>query len=114
MQTAPAPLLLAQPGIRFALVNLAIVTATVASRLSGFDPWHSVLAVAAVAGLVAIGLPVAACAGCGVIAWAFVTGFVENRFGDLTTTRADLGRLALAVMLAALVARLGRSVVRKS
>lgn len=105
-RSVPEPLLVAQPGIRFALANALIVIALIACRLSGVGVAHSVLVVATLGGVAVAGLGPVLAAGAGVIAWAFVTGFVENRYATLTLHPRDLLHLGTAVAVTVLVAEL--------
>ena len=43
----------------------------------------------------------------GAISWAWFTGFVENRFGELTFAGDDLQRLAAFTLAAVVIAALG-------
>ena len=97
----------AEPGVRFGIANGLLVVALIAAwaaRLGADETaWVAVLA----AGLLGIGLSRPMTAWLGLIAWALFTGFVENRFGELTFAGADVQRLvaftvaALALSVAA-------------
>lgn len=99
--------MLAQPGVRFGLVNIAVVITLVGCRLTGADLRESTLVVASIAGLVASGLGLVMVATSGLVAWAFVTGFVENRYATLTLHHGDLLRMVVAIGTTSLVAELG-------
>lgn len=94
----------AQPGVRFAIANGALIATVLVASLgrlgSAETAWAAVLA----AGLLGAGLPLSMTAGLGVIAWAWFTGFVENRFGELTFAGDDLQRLAIFTLAAAALA----------
>src|SRR5690348_17975912 len=50
----------------------------------------------------------------GVVAWAWCTGFAENRYGDLTFSSADLLRLLASALGALLVAVVCRHLLDRS
>ena len=83
----------AEPGVRFGIANGLLVVALIAAWAARLGPdqtaWVAVLA----AGLLGTGLSRPMTAWLGLIAWAWFTGFVENRFGELTFAGADVQRL---------------------
>jgi hypothetical protein len=102
-----APPITAEPGVRFGIANGVLVVALVAASAAGLDTIETAWAAALAAGLLGIGLSRLMTAWLGVIAWAMFTGFVENRFGELTFSDGDVRRLvvftvaALALSMAA-------------
>ncbi len=96
--TTPArttPPITSEPGVRFGIANGLLVatflaTSVVRLGLTG-TAWVALLA----AGLLGIGLSLSMTAWLGVIAWAWFTGFVENRFGQLTFAGEDVQRLVV-------------------
>jgi hypothetical protein len=87
-------------GIRFGIAEACLVgTALVAGAARLPSPVAFVLlTLVAVVGAWHLG-PVSAAA-LGVSAWAFWTGFLDHRMGQLTTGGLDLDRLLLVVVLA--------------
>lgn len=98
MTNAPAPPLLAEPGVRFGLANVVIVVALFAAALTRLDLTGTEALVVLVAGLAGTGLPWLVTAALGLVAWAMVTGFAENQYGLLTFTGHDLVRLLVFVV----------------
>jgi hypothetical protein len=85
------------PGLRFAWAHaVLIMVLLLAGAVHLGTPVTEGLAVLAMV-VVAAGLPVLLRPVLGVMAWAFVTGFVVNELGQLTFTGADLLRLATMV-----------------
>jgi hypothetical protein len=80
--------------IRFGLANGVIVTALIVAWAAGLDVSATAVLAVLVAGLASGRLPIATAVALGFIAWAYFTGFVENRYGELTFANADLRRLA--------------------
>jgi hypothetical protein len=100
----------AEPGVRFGIANAWLVTTFLVTAVLRLDPTATAWAAVITAGLSGIALPLATTAWLGVVAWAWFTGFVENRFGELTFAGDDVLRLAIfaltPVALAALAHRL--------
>jgi hypothetical protein len=101
----------AEPGVRFGIANGLLVATMLAVSVAHLGPtataWVSVVA----AGLLGAGLSLTMTGLLGVIAWAWFTGFAENRFGELTFAPHDLQHLAafglVAVAIAAFTRRVG-------
>jgi hypothetical protein len=87
--------MVAQPGVRFGLANGVLVAVLFVAAVARLQPEETAWVAVLVAGVVSIGLPVAMTTSMGVVAWALVTGFVENRYGELTLAPPDLFRLAV-------------------
>jgi hypothetical protein len=84
-----------EPGVRFGIANGLLVTTFLAASVVRLGmtgtAWVALLA----AGLLGVGLSLSMTASLGVIAWAWFTGFVENRFGQLTFAGEDVQRLVV-------------------
>jgi hypothetical protein len=95
-----------QSGVRFAIANALLLLAVPAVAPAGLLFADAALVV--VAGAACVGLARHTALLTGVVAWAWCTGFVENQYGDLTFSPADLVRLlasALGALLVAVVCR---------
>jgi hypothetical protein len=106
------PTLLDEPGIRFGLgeaglVLVALVAAAVHLPLLAA---LVLLGLSAVVGGWWVSLGWAA--GLGASAWAFYTGFLENRLGELTLAGTDLRRLGVLLLAAVTVSCCHRAVRR--
>lgn len=95
-------------GARWALATVVLVVATSALSIAGVSPDMSTVVLALVAGGVCVGLPIMGRLATGVVAWAFLTGFVYNQYGELTFAIADLGRLAVLAAAAVTLTAVGR------
>lgn len=98
------PPLGAEPGVRFALVHVALVGATL---VSGVLTWSGPVRLDVLGVVVVVAawvLPLRPGLAVALSAWALWTGFVEHRAGQLTLAPADLGRLALLLAAAATAA----------
>ena len=83
--------------VRFGLAQcalLAVLLASAAVRLSSVPTLVAVCLVTCAAALV---LPLTWAAALATVAWAFFTGFVVNRLGELTFSSTDLQHLVLLV-----------------
>jgi hypothetical protein len=97
-------------GIRFGVANGVLIVSFLAAAALRLDPAHIAWAAVLTVGLSGVALPLSLTAPLGVIAWAWFTGFVENRYGELTFTGDDLQRLVVFVVTAsALAFALGRA-----
>ena len=104
----------AEPGVRFGIANALLVVVLIAAWAArlGTDEtaWAAVLA----AGLLGTGFSRPMAAWLGLIAWALFTGFVENRFGELTFAGDDVQRLvvftAAALALSVAARRIHRAI----
>ena len=96
----------AQPGVRFGIANALLVTTFLAASVARLDPTETAWVAVVAAGLSGVGLSLSMTASLGVISWAWFTGFVENRFGELTFAGDDVQRLALFALAAAALAAL--------
>lgn len=90
--------------MRFGLASGALVLWLLVASATGLAGDTTEYFTAVVAGLACIGLPFAATASVGVVAWAFVTGFVSNRYGQLTVAHDDLVRLLTYVLATVAIA----------
>ena len=113
LTTAPlitAPLrtarMTSEPGVHFGLANGLLVTTFVVASVAALDPTETACAVVLAAGLLGAGQARPVPAVLGVIAWAWFTGFVENRFGELTFAGEDLVRLAVFAVAPVVIAAL--------
>jgi hypothetical protein len=98
-RTAPPALRASdEPGVRFALANVALVMALFVAAAARLQPLEAEVTALVTAVVASAGLAVLLRAAVGVVAWALVTGFVQNSLGQLTFDRADLGRLVLFVV----------------
>ena len=115
--TATTPPMTAEPGVRFGIANGLLVTTFVVASAVRLDleatAWAAVLA----AGVLGAALSPTMTASLGVIAWAWFTGFVENRFGELTFASHDVLRLAafaLAPLALAVLTRRLHHVIKEN
>jgi hypothetical protein len=83
--------------VRFGLAQCAIIAVLVASAAVRLGEHPTLVVVCLVTSAAALVLPVRWAALLGLVAWAFFTGFVTNRLGQLTFRSPDLARLALLV-----------------
>jgi len=100
--TTTLPQLRDEPGIRFGIAHAVLIAVLLVAGLLGLGSTATEVLVVLVMGLVSAGLPWPLRPVIGVIAWAFVTGFVVNAAGQLTFDGADDRRLV--VFVAAIVA----------
>jgi hypothetical protein len=104
--------MLAEPGVRFGLATGAIVLALLAGSVGRLDATTQIAVAVVVASLSGAGLSAWRNLALGAVAWAFVTGFVENRYGQLTVAPQDLLRLvAFALLVPALAMAVHRAAV---
>lgn len=107
-------------GFGFPFGCVAAVGALIAADVAGAtgQPWYALVTLGAVVLLTAFRSSVTAAIGVAVVAWALDSGFVLGRAGELAFDAASalaaavLGVAVLAGLLAAVVARLPRRVVR--
>ena len=107
----------AEPGVRFGIANGLLVTTFFAAPLVRLDSTETACAAVVAAGLLGVGLSLSMTAWLGVIAWAWFTGFVENRFGELTFASDDRQHLvvfALATIAIAVFARRIHHMIQES
>ena len=90
-------LLLAEPSLRVAAGTTAVVLTLLGCAAVGAGTAPTLLLTYGVLLVSCVGLRPAPAVALGVIAWAFVTGFVLHGLGVLTFGRADLARLLLLV-----------------
>src|SRR6476661_5007916 len=93
-------------GVRFGIANgLLVLIGSWAARLGATGTaWATVIA----AGLLGLGLSLVMTAGLAIIAWAWFTGFVENRYGQLTFAGDDVRRLLLFTVATLILSVLAR------
>jgi hypothetical protein len=103
--------------MRFGLANGLLASTVLATAVAGLQTGQTELLTVVVAGLASVGLSVAMTAWIATVAWALVTGFVENRYGELTFSQSDVGRLlvfAVATIALALLTRRLHSVIKEN
>jgi len=83
--------------VRFGLAQCALVAVLLASAAVRLDSVPTLAAVCLVTCAAALVLPLTWAAALATVAWAFFTGFVVNRLGELTFAATDLQRLVLLV-----------------
>lgn len=93
-----------QPGVRWGIAGGTLFAAAAACAAVPLAGWAGVLTLLVVTLLWCRCLPVGYAGALGLAGWAFATGFAVNTAGQLTFSVADLGRLALYVGTAVLVA----------
>ncbi|MCW2785182.1 MAG: hypothetical protein JWP74_1699 [Marmoricola sp.] len=93
-----------EPGVWFGIATGCIVAALLVTAAAGLGTTGTACTAVLVAGLVASRLRGPVVAALGVIAWAFFTGFDENRFGQLTFHDPDLVRLTVFALATVLIA----------
>jgi len=106
-----------EPGVRFGIANGLLVAALFVAAAAGLGIDQTEFLAVLVAGLASVGLSLAMTAWIAVVAWALVTGFVENSYGQLTLEQADLGRLlvyAVATVALALFTRRIYQVIKEN
>jgi hypothetical protein len=86
-------MMLEEPGVRFGLANGVLVVALLGTGAARLGPHETAWVAVLVAGATSVGLSMTVTTWMGVISWAYVTGFVQNRYGELTLTPPDLLRL---------------------
>ena len=95
--------------MRFGIANGVLVAGLFAAAVAGLHAEQTEFLAVIVAGLASIGLSLVMTAWIATVAWALVTGFVENRYGELTLAQGDLDRLfVFAVATTALAVLTGR------
>ena len=99
----------AEPGVRFGIANALLVVVLIAAWAARLDTAETAWAAVLAAGLLGAGLSRPMSAWLGVIAWAFYTGFVENRFGELTLAGDDVRRLVVFTVAAFALSMTARS-----
>jgi hypothetical protein len=86
-----------EPGVRFGLAVGAEIGSLLVTGTAGLGRTTAGTVLVLTTVLAGRVLGQAALTALGVIAWAFFTGFIENRFGVLTFVVDDVVRLALFV-----------------
>ena len=87
------------PAVRFAYSQSVVVGTLLLCGVLSVTPHVTLVAVCTVTVAAACRLPLALATLLGLVAWAYFTGFVTNRYGVLTFGAVDLVRLALLVGL---------------
>ena len=103
-----APRMVDQPGVRFGLASGALVIALVVAAALPLDLGETAFVALLVAGVASTALPLVFALVMGVEAWAYFTGFFENRYGVLTVAAPDLLNLAGFVVATLVLAHLVR------
>ena len=83
------------PAVRFGLAQCALVAVLLSSAAVRIGAGPTLVAVCLVTVGAALVLPARFAVVLGLVAWALFTGFVTNRFGQLTFAAPDLVRLVL-------------------
>jgi hypothetical protein len=91
-------------GARWSLTVIASTLTLIVLELVSVPRGFALGVVAIVASIGPVGLALKWRLASGVVAWALLTGFVYNRFGDLTFTEPDLIRMSILVGVAILAA----------
>ena len=104
----PVPRMREEPGVRWGIANTLLLLALPVLVGTGAEVVITDTVLAVVAGLGCAALPRRVAAVTGIVAWAWATGFSENRYGVLTVSSADLTRLGASAVGAVLVAALSR------
>ncbi|WP_426242067.1 hypothetical protein [Nocardioides sp. LHG3406-4] len=105
-QAASEPSLLAEPGIRFAIANTALVLTLFATAVGNASLLATTTITAIVATLATAGLALRWRLPIAVVAWALLTGFVVNKYGELTFHSPDVTRLVLFMTVVPAIATL--------
>ena len=108
----PAPAssgVLTDPGVRLGAAYAGFTVALLVAAAVDLPSAATELLVGVVAALASVGVSVPVSGAVGALGWAFFTGFVEHRYGELTFGAGDLLRLLLLVAGPVWVARSGRS-----
>lgn len=92
---AAAPRVTGEPDVRFGIATGLLVLALIGAWALGLGTAATVWLAAGVTGPLGVGLSRWRAGWLGPIAWACFTGFVQNRFGQLTFAADDVRRLAL-------------------
>jgi hypothetical protein len=104
MATQIRPQVVDEPGVWFGIATGCIITALLVTAAAGLGTTGTACTAVLVTGLVASRLRGPVVAALGVIAWAFFTGFDENRLGQLTFKDPDLARLAVFAVATVVIA----------
>ena len=94
------PRLVDEPGIRFGMGQGALVMTALTVAVLHLPTASALMALAVAAFVSASFTPAGWAVLLGLSAWAFYTGFLENRLGQLTLAGGDLGRLVALVLVA--------------
>jgi len=105
---SPGPRMSNEAGVRIGLASGALVVALVVAAALPLNLGETAFVALVVAGAASATLPVVFGLLMGLEAWAFFTGFFENRYGVLTLASPDLLRLIGFVALTVVLARLVR------
>jgi hypothetical protein len=97
-----------EPGVRLAGVQALLPLVLGVAALARVGVVTTLVGLTVVAGAGSLTLPRGAAALSGLVAWAWTTGFTENRYGLLTFSSGDLVRLGASILGALLVAVLAR------
>ena len=98
-----------EPGVRFGLANGALVLVLLVAAALPLDLQETAFAALVTAALAAATMRWHFGVVLGLEAWAFFTGFFENRYGVLTLAPHDLVRLTGFVLVTVTLAYLVRS-----
>jgi hypothetical protein len=98
-----------QPGVRFGLASGALVLALFVAAALPLDLGETASIALLTAAIVSATLPRLLAVALGLEAWAYFTGFFENRYGVLTLSSRDLLNLAGFVAVTVVLAHLLRA-----
>ena len=102
-----------EPGVRLAVVQAVLPVVLTVAALARVGVPTTLVALVVAAGAGCLTLPRGAAALSGLVAWAWTTGFAENRYGILTFSSGDLVRLGASTVGAVLVAVLSRRLLTR-
>lgn len=108
----PAPRIADETGVRFGIATATIVVSLLLAGAFALAPGESALVDLLAASVAATAVSWTLAIALGTEAWAFFTGFVENRYGVLTLADHDLLRLAGFVVGTVVLAHLFRAPFR--
>jgi hypothetical protein len=98
-----------ETGVRFGLANGALVLALLVAAALPLDLSQTAAIAVVTAGVASAPLPRRLSFVLGLVAWAWFTGFFENRYGVLTFTSSDLLDLVGFVAATAVLAQFLRT-----
>lgn len=96
---------LVEPGLRLAIAYAGLTVALLAAAVLGLSPFQTLVVVGFVVLAASAAVPTVVSVGVGALGWAFYTGFVEHRYGELTFSTGDVLRLAALTAAAVWAAR---------
>jgi len=100
-----------EPGVRFGLANGTLVLVLLVTAALPLDNLETAAVALLTAIVASVSLPWLLAAGLSVEAWAFFTGFFENRYGTLTFAPHDLVTLVGFVAVTVVLTRVPRALL---